>query len=436
MRTPKRRAWRTTVLMAAVVAMVATACGVEAEGDPDTDDGAAEEPADEGDDEVAEEPDADEDAAAELDGEPIKFGFIGELSGNFAIWGEPTLNGMQMAVDEINADGGVDGRPLELVSRDTEGSADEGIIAFEELIDQEGIVAAGGLISSDVGLATARVAEADGIPLFLVKAGSEAILTQDSRYTFRTCLPAAPMNMQPLAQFIDSEGITRVGAIIADYAWGRAIEGAINDQIGALDVELQIEVAPVPETDFTTYLRSLEGIDPEIIIATGHPPGSGPITAQGADLGFDVFTTGPNSPLGAVFGGLGDAAFDRYVDFSCADYDSADYQDLASRYHERFGSFMEDDAVSGYGQITMVAEAISQGGSDDPVDIADYLRGNSFDLPGYAFPMEWTEWGEMSAAQPLLVAIREQDPPEGVNPGASWYPEVLFQADVLEPFVP
>jgi branched-chain amino acid transport system substrate-binding protein len=436
MRSPRRRAGRTTVLLAAVVAMVATACGVEAEGDPDTDPDVAEEPADEGDDEAAEEPDADEDAAAELDGEPIKFGFVGELSGNFAIWGEPTLNGMQMAVDEINAEGGVDGRPLELVSRDTEGSPDEGIIAFEELIDQEGIVAAGGLISSDVGLATARVAEADGIPLFLVKAGSEAILTQDSRYTFRTCLPAAPMNRQPLAQFIESEGITRVGAIIADYAWGRAIEGAINDQIGALDVELQVEVAPVPETDFTTYLRSLEGIDPEIIIATGHPPGSAPITNQAADLGFDVFVTGPNSPLGAVFGGIGDAAYDRYVDFSCADYDSADYQELASRYYEEFGSFMEDDAVSGYGQIQMVAEAIREGGSDDPADIAEYLHANSFDLPGYAFTMEWTEWGEMAAAQPLLVAVREQEAPEGVNPGANWYPEVLFQADVLEPFVP
>ena len=54
------------------------------------------------------------------------------------------------------------------------------------------MVAIGGIISSDVGLATSRVAEAQ-VPLFLVKAGSEAILTQQSRHTFRTCLPAAPM---------------------------------------------------------------------------------------------------------------------------------------------------------------------------------------------------------------------------------------------------
>lgn len=408
-----RRLRRPWMIGLVATALVATACG--------TDDAAVDTP--------------DDDAAA-ADGEPIVVGFLGELSGNFAIWGVPARNGMQMAIDDINADGGVDGRPLELVERDTQGTPEEAVTAFEELIDRESIVAAGGIISSDVALSAARVAEEDQVPLFLVKAGSEAILNQDSRHTFRTCLPAAPMNMQPIAEFITDEGLTNVGAIIADYAWGRAIEDAIENQIGELDVELQTEVAPVPETDFTTYLRQLEGLEPGIIIATGHPPGSAPITRQAAELGFDAFVTGPNSPLGAVVGGVGDAAFDRYVDFSCADYAGEEYQELASRYYEEFGEFMEDDAVSGYGQVTMIAEAIREGGSDAPADIAEYLHDNSFDLPGYAFPMEWTEWGELSAAQPLLVIVREQDPPEGVNPGANWYPEVLFQSEVLEPFQP
>jgi branched-chain amino acid transport system substrate-binding protein len=419
----RRRPW---MLGLVATALVVTACGIEADDatvDPPQDDLGAEEPADDG-------------APAELDGEPIQVGFLGELSGNFAIWGVPARNGMKMAINDINADGGVDGRPLELVERDTQGTPEEAVTAFEGMIDRDGIVAAGGLISSDVALSAARVAEEDGVPLFLVKAGSEAILARDSRYTFRTCLPAAPMNMQPLAEFIEDEELERVGAIIADYAWGRSIEAAMEDQIGALDVDLQIQVAPVPETDFTTYLRQLEGLEPDIIIATGHPPGSVPITRQAAELGSDAFVAGPNSSLSVVVSGVGDAAFDRYVDFSCADYAAADYQELASRYYEEFGDFMEDDAVSGYGQVTMIAEAIAEGGSDDPADIAEYLHTNSFDLPGYAFTMEWTEWGEFAAAQPLLVVMREQDPPEGVNPGANWYPEVLFQSEVLEPFEP
>ena len=57
-------------------------------------------------------------------------------------------------------------------------------------------------------------------------------------------------------------------------------------------VELQIEVAPVPEQDFTTYLRNLEEFEPDILVATGHPPGSGAITVQSADLGLDIPVTG------------------------------------------------------------------------------------------------------------------------------------------------
>jgi branched-chain amino acid transport system substrate-binding protein len=407
------------------VGLVLTACG--GGGDDGAEEPVAEETGGEGEGEGA--------TAAE--GEPISVGFLGELSGPFAIWGVHARNGMQMAIDEINAAGGVDGRPFELIERDTQGTPEEGVTAFRGLIERDGVVFAGGLISSDVALSASRIAEESQVPLFLVKAGADAILTQDSRYTFRTCLSAGPMNIGLMAQFIQAEGITRVGAIIADYAWGRSIEAAINDQIATLDgVEVQIQVAPVPETDFTTYLRQLEALDPEIIIATGHPPGSGPITSQAADLGFDAYVTGANSPLAAVMQNVGDSGIDRYVDYTCADIASEEYYELARRYQEQFDSFMEDDAVAGYGQVHMVAEAIEATGSAEPADIAEYLRGNSFDLPGYAFDMEWTEWGEMSVAQPLLFVVREQEAPEGVNPGNDWYPEVLFQAEPLEPFEP
>ncbi|MCH8130294.1 MAG: amino acid ABC transporter substrate-binding protein, partial [Acidobacteria bacterium] len=223
--------------------------------------------------------------------EPIKIAALTPLSSaggpNFTPWGVQVNAGMQMAVDDINAAGGVDGRMLELIVADTQSNGVDGAAAFERVIE-EGIVAAGGVISSDTGLATSRIAEEKSVPLFLVKAGSDAILTQDSRYTFRTCLPAAPMVAGPILQYAQSQGFTKVGAIIADYAWGQAMKSAMETAFATDDsIELQIEVAPVTESDFTTYLRSLEGFAPEMIVATGHPPGAGPITVQSADLGFD-----------------------------------------------------------------------------------------------------------------------------------------------------
>ena len=74
--------------------------------------------------------------------------------------------------------------------------------AFKYLVEREGIVAAGGVISSDVGLAVSREAEALKVPVFLTMSGSHQILTKESRYTFRTCLPAAPMNMGYIAGLI------------------------------------------------------------------------------------------------------------------------------------------------------------------------------------------------------------------------------------------
>lgn len=318
---------------------------------------------------------------------------------------------------------------------DDQSNAEEGVSQLERLIE-DGVVAVGGIISSDVGLATSQLAEEAQVPLFLVKSGAAAILTPDSRYTFRTCLPAAPMVSGPILQFAQTEGLTKVGAIIADYGWGRSIEEALTNEFEGSGIELQIEVAPVGEQDFTTYLRALEEFGPELIVATGHPPGSGAITVQSADLGFDVPVTGAYTPRALVVGGAADAAIGRYSDFGCADYAGDEYQDLARRYLAMSdNTFMEDDAVAGYGHVTMVAEAVEAVG-DDPVAIAEYLHANTFDLPGYSFEMGWTEWGELAAAQPIFTSTGAGPAPEGVNEAGDWYPETLLLPDPLTPYEP
>lgn len=374
--------------------------------------------------------------AAPASGEPIKIGMLTSLTGNFAPWGIQVQDGMRLAVEEINAAGGAGGRPLELVEVDDQTNAEEGVAGFERLVE-EGVIGVGGVISSDIGLAASPLAEELETSLFLVKAGAAGILTQDSRYVFRTCLPAAPMVSGPIVQYAVDNGLTRVGAIIADYGWGQSIKSALENDFAAVEgIELQVEVAPVPEQDFTTYLRNLQGFDPELIVATGHPPGSGAITVQSADLGLDVPITGAYSPYGLVAGAAGDAGIGRYSDFDCADYASDEYQDLARRFLA-FSEhpFMEDDAVAGYGIVTMLAEAAAAVG-DDPVAISEYLHGTSFDLPGYPFTMSWTEWGELAEAQPLFTILGAGPAPEGVNEAGDWYPEVLLLPEPLEPYVP
>lgn len=447
------RARRSWLALGLAAVLVLSACGGDDGGDTETtdpgadtatDEGAADDEATADDDGAADEDpatadeDGGDDAAGEPSGDPIRIGFLGELSGNFAVWGVQTRDGMQMAVDDLNAEGGVLGRPLELVERDTGGTPEEGVAGLEGMVEQDGVVAAGGITSSDVALATARTAEELEVPLFTVKAGASRILTPDSRYTFRTCLPSAPMTMQPVAQYLAQEGVSAAGAIIADYEWGQSIRAAMEEQLGAVEgLELQVEVAPVPEQDFTTYLRALEGLEPSMIVATGHPPGTGTIVRQSADLGLDVPIVGPWAVWPAVMEGVGDAAFGRFADFDCADYASDSYAELATRFVESTGNaFMEDDAVAGYGIVTMVAQAIDAVGDADPVAVAEHLHSASFELPGYAWTMSWTEWGELAEAQPILYIAEQGGAPEGVTDGIDWYPATLFQSDPLEPYEP
>jgi len=146
--------------------------------------------------------------------------------------------------------------------------------------------------------------------------------------------------------------------------------------------------------------------------------------------------TGAYSPYALVYNGAGEAAINRYSDFDCADYASDGYQDLARRFLAFSDqTFMEDDAVAGFGIVTMLADAAAAVG-DDPVAIAEYLHGQTYELEGYPFTMAWTEWGEMSQAQPLFTTLGPGPAPEGVNEAGDWYPETLLLPEPLEPYDP
>ena len=368
--------------------------------------------------------------------EPIKIGMLTDTSGPFTPWGIQTRDGMLLAAEEINAAGGVDGRMIEIVQQDDENDADAGVTAFERLVE-DGVVAIGGIISSTVGAAVSPVAEQLQMPTFLVKSGTPAALTADSRYMFRTCLPAAPMDAAPILQYAQEQGLTKVGAIVADYPWGQAIKSALESTFDGSGIDLAVEVAPLPpDTDFTPFVRAMADFGAEMIVSTGHPPGTGSIVALSADLIGDVPVTGAFTPPNLVVGNLAEVAIGRYADFSCADYFGDSYQDLARRYLAfSENQFMSDDAVATFGIVTMVADAVANVG-DDTVAIAEYLHANSFDLEGYSHTMSWTEWGELAESQLVFTLINEGPAPEGVNEAGDWWFDLLLHSDPLVPYQP
>jgi len=370
--------------------------------------------------------------------EPIKIGMLADLTSTFTPWGVNVRDGMLLAAQEINDAGGVGGRMIEIVQQDSENDPDVSATAWDRLIE-EGVVAVGGILSSGVAPTAGQLAEADQVPVFLVKAGTPDALTRDSRFTFRTCLPAAPSDAAPVLQFAQEQGMTTVGVIVADYAWGQGFAAAVEATFEGSGIDYgEIQVAPVPpDSDFTPFVRAMADADVEMVIATGHPPGGAAIVGLVEDLIGDVPVTGAWTPPDRSLALIDPAtAIGRFTDFACADYTSDGYAALAQRYLDfSDNAFMSDDAVAGHGIVTMVAEAVGAVG-DDPVAVAEYLHSNEFELEGYAYTMSWTEWGEQAAATPIFFGITEGPAPDGLNEAGDWWIEVLSQSDPLEPYEP
>ena len=382
-------------------------------------------------------------ASGSAQGSPIKLGVLTPLTANFAPWGLQVRAGAALAVNEINRSGGVkgrgQGRKLNLaVADDQSTNTTAAIDGFRRLTQQENVVSVGGIIGSGIGLATTRLAEEGKIPLFLVKSGNNEILTQSSRYTFRTCLPAAAMVAQSVVQFAQRREIRSVGVMIADYAWGQSFKSSLEDAAKSTpNIRFSIQVAPVPTTNFTPYLRAFG--DVSLIVATGHPPGAPLVLAQAGQLGLKAPVVGADGPWSLTAKSTTTSAFGRYSDFKCMATATKQYKALAKRYLRAFpqNEFMEDDALAGYAYVKIVAEAISNVGPNRQ-RIAAYVHANTFNIPGYAWPLRWTPWGEMIGARPQYSILTKGAPPEpGLNTASTtFWPRVIFKSPALTPYRP
>jgi branched-chain amino acid transport system substrate-binding protein len=368
---------------------------------------------------------------------PIPIGVLTSLTGNFTPWGVQVEHGAALAVSLINKSGGIKGRKLSLIVADDQSVPNGGIDGFKRLTQQNHVVSLGGTISSDVGLATSRLAEQAHIPLFLVKSGASEILTPSTRYTFRTCLPAGAEVAQPVLQYAQTHHITNVGAIIADYAWGQSVKSALEATFKSSNVKLTVEVAPISTKDFTTYLRALQGAQAQMIVATGHPPGAGAIMAQAAQIGMKVPVAGAYTPFSLIASAAGAVAIGKYEDFKCENINSPAWKALAKRYLKAFPNdvFFEDDALAGYAYVRIVAEAIAAVGTNG-AKMAAYIHAHTFNIPGYTFPLKWTKWGEMSGARIAFDILTKGPPPAGLTNGANWYPKQLSISKPLTPYQP
>lgn len=372
----------------------------------------------------------DSDAGSD-DPDAITIGALEPISGPFAAWATPHRDGLEFAVEEINANGGVlDGRELDINVTDTGADAGQADSSFRRLVEQEDAVVTTGSVSSDVGVRVSQTAEELGVGHLLHMAGDDAIISQDSRHVFRVGLSPASSYIRAQADAFADAGYTSVGAVVGDYAWGRAAEAAIEEHFEA---DVQIEVAPVGTSDFSSYLRQFDD-DLEMLITSGHPPGGVSISNQAYEFGLspDVIT-GSSAPPQLLVDALSSQAIEDYVHIHNSNpYEDA-FTDAGANFADEYDMQFNTHTAYGYATAYIIAAGIEEAGSTDPGEVATGIRNSTVDSI-FAEPIQWNEYGELDE-QAVLFSRLVQEPPEYDPDGDHSYEE-LFRSDPVPGRVP
>ncbi len=307
----------------------------------------------------------------------ILIGAYLSLTGTTATFGTSTLHGVEMAVNEINAAGGVMGKKIHLIVADTQSKPEEAALAATKLITRDNVRALLGEIASSRSLAAAPIAQENKIPM--VSPGStNPEVTRKGDYIFRVCY-IDPFQGEVIARFVyESLGSRRVAVIKDvknDYSIGLAEFFAQTfTKLGGQVVGEQ--AYSEGDTDFRAQLTAIKGLNPEAVVVPGYYQESALLVKQARELNMNMPFLGgdgwDSNKLLEVGGDAMEGTF--FTNHYAADDTSAIVQDFVKTYRQLYeGETPDAMAVLGYDAARILFDAIERAGSDDPTMIRDAL---------------------------------------------------------------
>ncbi|MDR0786787.1 MAG: ABC transporter substrate-binding protein [Gemmatimonadota bacterium] len=306
----------------------------------------------------------------------ILIGEFGSLTGTTATFGISTRNGIDMAVDEVNARGGVLGKQVRVIVEDDQGRPEEAQTVVTKLIASNRVIAVLGEVASSRTLAAAPVAQQYGVPLITPSSTNPAV-TQVGDFIFRTCF-IDPFQGLVMAKFANETlGVTRVAVlrdIRNDYSVGLADVFVDNfKRMGGVIVSDQSYSEG--DTDFRAQLTTIRASNPQAIFVPGYYTEVGLIARQARELGLNVPLLGGDgwdSP--ALTEIAGDALNGSYFsNHSSQDDPSPAIQNFIAAYEKRFGAKPDALAGLGYDSAMLLFDAIERAGTTEGPALRDAL---------------------------------------------------------------
>ena len=302
--------------------------------------------------------------------DPFRIGVMESLTGPGETYGTVASQAKQMAADEINAAGGIDGRMLELIVEDSQCSAKDAIAAYNKLTDVDGVKIILGTSCSSAMLGAAPLAEADGVILFSGLASNPDIANAGD-YIFRTQISDIQVGIDT-GNVLWADGVRKLATITetTDYAEGvrRTSVAQFQKRGGRVVAE---ERYPSDAIDFRSQLGKLFDADPDALhLAPQSEFAAGAIIKQAREVGYQGPIYAETVSVGTTaLEVAGDAATGMKAITADLDPDNEKAQEVLASFRERYRYVtLPWHLGSAYDDVYIAAECLKQTGDDQDAD--------------------------------------------------------------------
>ncbi|MDR3588246.1 MAG: ABC transporter substrate-binding protein [Negativicutes bacterium] len=312
----------------------------------------------------------------------IKIGALFELTGGQSAFGTSSLNGVSLALKEINAKGGLLGKKLVLVNGDNKSEPSEAANAITKLITQDKVVAVVGSTTSSNTIAASAVAMSNKVPLISPVATNPRVTVDDGGkvkdYVFRACF-IDPFQGTVGANYASKSLKAKTAAIYVDNSsdYSKGLAKFFREAFTKAGGEIVAEEAYLQkDQDFKATLTKIKSTNPDVIYVPGYYEEVGKIIKQARELGVTVAFLGgdgwdsPKLPEIAGADVLNNTYFTSHYSPEDKNPIVATFVD---KYKKDYGIVPDAYAALGYDTMMLLADAITRAGSTDADKIKDAL---------------------------------------------------------------
>jgi branched-chain amino acid transport system substrate-binding protein len=318
------------------------------------------------------------------DDDAIRVGQVASLTGAQAVFGQSTNRGVTMAIEEINAAGGVLGRPIRLFTEDNRSTQGESATAARKLISRNRVVAILGEVASGRSMEMAPIVNAARIPM-ISPSSTNPRVTDMGEFIFRVCF-IDPFQGEVLAKFAYNTLNVRRVAVLVDAAapYSVGLGDAFTTAFRGLGGEIAIERRyQGNDKDFRAQLTAIRGANPEAVFIPGYYTDVGLIAVQARQIGIDVPLFGGDGWEAPELIQIGGAAVEGgfYSTHFSPQSTAPEVVSFVERFRARWGGEPDAMAALGYDAARILARAIADAGTIEGPAVRDALARIQ-DFPG------------------------------------------------------